>query len=558
MNSSSGNLETLYQNIDKYFTQEYQSYEFEINYVISSLESISHFNAPFDIYSVIVLVEKVRISTSLVSCPKLMNCLANIKNYIFKIYSADCILALQLFKQLKIELQHYREFLKVYFEELTISIRKQDCHTFAKQILSRKRNFESYDVAQARTVKLAAKASSEENLKQLLEAFIHLMTRVKIFAKNSCSIKQYFPLKDNPVAELVQLVISKKINSYQTGYKTISDSEALYLKAYEQVHIGDEDLSSLKTPKKRLVINDLGLEYLSNSVVKQKLDNAIFAASQYFLDFDVKSSFLDLKSQQQGVSKNSFEAFIDSFSTASRSLPNIESIHQQMNNQSTPFTDFFGKNNDGISSAEELSALINFYFHKNVTLASYINYLLCSKKTDQLTDVFKFEQVLIDTIKSLKTVNQLSYTANIERLIFCMKKLDKIYFELQAEEDAFLKRSDFMDCLQVVASNYQQKNYKDLTVEYAKANKTLDSERILRKINKYIDSGAYDKATISAKELTHALLTVKYYAPARLYSLYELPPLSAKNYKELSGVDFKAQQVLVSRISDAYEEYWRV
>lgn len=68
------------------------------------------------------------------------------------------------------------------------------------------------------------------------------MTRVKTFAKNSYSVKQYFPLKDNPIAELVQLVISKKTESYQIDYKTISDSEALYLKAYQQVHSEDEKL----------------------------------------------------------------------------------------------------------------------------------------------------------------------------------------------------------------------------------------------------------------------------------------------------------------------------
>lgn len=79
MNSSSDNLETLYQNIDKYFAQEYQNYVSEINYVVSSLERMTLFATRFDVYSTIILIEKVRVATSLVSCPKLVSCSTNIK-----------------------------------------------------------------------------------------------------------------------------------------------------------------------------------------------------------------------------------------------------------------------------------------------------------------------------------------------------------------------------------------------------------------------------------------------------------------------------------------------
>ncbi|AXA32995.1 hypothetical protein [Francisella adeliensis] len=558
MNSSSDNLEILYQNIDKYFAQEYQNYVSEINYVVSSLERMTLFATRFDVYSTIILIEKVRVATSLVSCPKLVSCSTNIKNHIINIYVADCTLTLQLLKRLKVELKYYQELLKDYFEELIITARNKNCHDFAKYILSRKKSFNSYDVAQVRIVKLASKFHSEQNLNHFLEAFSCLMTRVKTFAKNSCSVKQYFPLKDNPIAELVQLVVSKKTESYQIDYKTISDSEALYLKAYQQVHSEDEKLFFSTVSKSSLVINKLSLEYQDNGAVKQKLDYSMFVATQYFLDFDIKSNILSLDDQLQEIDRSSFNAFINRLAMTSKALPDIKHIHQQLGKQATPFTDVFGKNEETVYFAEELSALINFYFHKNVASASYINYLLYSKKTSQLNSVFEFEQVLIDTVKSLKIANQSSYAANIEKLMQCMKKLDEIYIDLQAEEDVFSKKRDFIYRLQTIASNFQLKNYKDLMVEHAKESKAIDSKQVLKKINKYIDAGSYDNATSSARELTHSLLIAKYYTQAKLYNLYEIPPLSAKIHQELSGIDFSDQQTIFGRINGIYEEYWRV
>lgn len=555
--NSVDSFEMLHQNIDKYLIQEYQHYESEINYVVNNLNNITNLSTHYDIYTLTILLEKTKSIANLRLNSVLCECIRNIQILVKDIYLSKDGNVLGFLSNLRSQLKNYRKLLNQHFNFLQEDVLRYEIHEFAK-LIHKRINSKSNDelLPQVKLIEQSLKQFSQDSMDSFFMVLMDILSQIKTFSKTYDSLGKYFPLSKNPIIELLRFFFLKKHNM-SIGCKSISYSEELYIKAYKQVYpeklTPNEEITSKNT-----VLDNIDNQYLNNVEIQKKVDYAIFSTSQYFTDFDIKSSLIVKSQNSEKQPPKTFKGFIEKFRDIPKSLPSVEKLYSDLNQSSGVYKSYFQDRKPQVNPAEGLSALANFYFHKNVISASHINYLRYTNNKQNLSIIFEFEKVFSKVSESLQAMNEVRFETYMGKLLEILENMDDIYTNFESHEKRFLESSDFFMRLETIASNYKRLNYKELMLKYSASREDIDSTAHIKKINKYIDTSNHHKAIVLAKEITFSLLRTQYYKPTKLYSIYELPPLSSIVYEGLKSNESLAVSTAFNRIDQQYKEYWEV
>ncbi|AIT09609.1 hypothetical protein LO80_06290 [Candidatus Francisella endociliophora] len=557
--SARDNLQTLFESLKTYYLEEQKAYTNRAVSLTEHLSSIDTLASRSDFYNLSLVLEEVNLLSSNLFSKELIALNNKIKSLVDAVYIETEVK--RIFDKL--------ELIKVFFEKYLISL--QSFFVKRVEIVEKINNIEEFvshlkskadkqeqNSAKAPIVDLYLGLLKGNNIGEILtNNYKRFFSKLRSFVKQSNSIKSQLPLKDNPIIEVLQLAYFIKNNHTNFNYTCYSDS--IFLNAYQSVFHDDE----IESPNDSIIsfkYKNLQEALDDNNQLKQIFEYGFFAVSQYFNDFNLERILLP-QQRQKNKFENSFKSLVAHIERLPNTLKSLDELYFELNKKEDFYSLFISESVSvmEISPANILSEIANIYFHKNLNIASFINFAIYENKEDILSNFKYVERLFMDIATEISKQEQTDLRvlkSYIMQISTVLKKLDEQYEEFKEKEQNIvlaITKDDFTT-LNKIYRKYQNKNYKEIISNYTKTKKN-NIQKMIAKVNKYIKSGNYEKANIKAKEVTYNALENSYYNIPKLICIDELPPVS---HSVINVLQNRSLEPIAKTTLKLNEEYWRV
>ncbi|AJI44759.1 hypothetical protein [Francisella tularensis] len=578
MNNIDKNFETLVMNISLYYQQEYQFITSKLDNCLKITKKLINngISKRTDVYNLTFLIQEIKYSTNYIFSDKTSYLSETILLILKHISNSDNYDEIKNhLKTLKILIEKYKLTLEQDFSEKIKDIRTKDVTNITVKLFNKLTEEDIVSIDKDELVQIYSKTINNPN-EALINEYIVFFNRLKTFLKELYSIKNFIPIKENPILSLLKLAYLIKNGFYKK--KRLCNSDILLLKAFfsskqdikklDTVNIylkKDNNVETLNKIQTTILSKDLGL-------IIDYIELQVFSISRFFYDFCISDIFFPSDNQQIDVTNSeSLEQLICCFKKLPTILFDENMLYKKINTRDEPYRDIFTKNNykESLqtiienSPANLLTKIANKYFQMLLEVATIINIQLSKNDLELLLPFLDFERYFNEIAMEIAIkpgIDLQMLNKKISNIIKLSHSMIEAYNILKSREDDIINNGNFISLIDIDKLNFfintkEFLTFKEIKIIKSFNNTDININKVLNKIDKNISNAKYQNASLNAKELTMQLLYKVYYSCPKLIGIHNLPPFSHNLYLMIKEI---INSPALDNMKNKQESYWRI